>query len=185
MRIFVAIDLTEENREQLARALKPFKKLGGPIRWIPPANFHLTLKFIGETPRDRVETVARALSAIRKKNPDPLVLDFDGFGFFGRDDMIRIFWIRVADHPLLAALYQEVEDRLAGIGIPREERPFFPHLTVGRNKTRFNTKKYREQIAHSEGRSILRQPVSSFCLMLSDLQPGGAKYTTIREYDLE
>lgn len=185
MRTFIAIKLTGETQNKLVLALKPFKKISSPIRWTKPESLHLTLKFLGDIPKDKVIEITNVLLTIKKSTDEDLILNFNGFGYFGQRDLLKILWIKIASNNILTDLYNEIENRLEKIGFPMENRRFLPHLTAGRNKTRFDLKKYHQIFKDTEEQKIITQKVSSFHLMESELRPAGAEYAAIKEFNLE
>lgn len=129
MRLFTGIALAEEAKARILEALGPFRMAGAPMRWTEEDNIHLTLKFIGEVGDDQARRIAAALPAVPRFR-----LRLRGFGKFPAGDGLRVFWAGVEACPPLCALFAAVEDRLAPLGIAREERPFTPHVTLGRGK---------------------------------------------------
>ena len=122
-----------------ARALsKVTAQAGFDVAWVPAANIHLTLKFLGGIPADSVEAVrgrlARGLVA-----HEPFELEARGLGAFPDARRPRILWVGVRPSAPLAALQQEVESWMEELGFAREERDFHPHLTIGRVKGRRRT----------------------------------------------
>jgi 2'-5' RNA ligase len=183
MRMFTGIPLSDAAREKILKELKPFKKTGTPIRWTAEANIHLTLKFIGEVDEP---TAARVAEALQRGKPAlaPFRLCLRGFGKFPAGDDLHVFWAGVEESPELRALFAAVEDALAPLGIARDPRPFHPHLTLGRNKARFNFKGLYALLAEKSSLFLGEWLVSAFRLFSSRLTPDGPVYTVLKEIDL-
>lgn len=129
MRLFTGIALAEDAKAGILEALGPFRKAGAPMRWTEEENIHLTLKFIGEVGGDQARRIAAVLPAVPRFR-----LRLRGFGKFPAGDGLRVFWAGVEACPPLCALFAAIEERLAPLGIAREERPFTPHVTLGRGQ---------------------------------------------------
>ena len=184
MRIFAGIQLAETVRERIAAELKPFKAIANSIRWTESPNVHLTLKFIGEVSPARVELIREALRSA-KIPAAPFQLRIRGFGKFPAGDDLHIFWAGVEDSPPLQELFAGIEATLAFLGVARETRPFSPHITLGRNKARYNFKTLFELLAAEEDVFLAEFPVSSFQLFSSKLTPGGPLYSVLEEIPIE
>ena len=183
MRIFVGIKLDEATRENIARELKPFKKIANSIRWTEINNIHLTLKFIGEISADLLARIEASL--LPAKIPvAPFPLKISGFGKFPAGDDLHIFWAGVEATPPLRVLFAGIEDTLAPLGIARETQPFNPHITLGRNKSRYNFKTLFEMLAAKRDLFLAECQVTSFQLFSSQLTPSGPSYKILKEIPL-
>ena len=130
MRVFIAIELEAGLKEQLAsisRRLEGFCRGG---RFTERDNYHLTLKFIGEADEEQLERLRRSLDSM-VEGEEPFRLRLSELGQFPRGGR-TILWIGVEESPELKALFNKLERALGMIGISSEERPFTPHLTLGR-----------------------------------------------------
>ena len=131
MRTFVAVFPPPEVRETLARAARKLP-VSGEVRWVRPANVHLTLKFLGDVAESDLSRVAEALEAIRGRH-EPFEVALCGFGAFPSGRRARIFWAGIGEgSERLRALARDVELSLEPLGFDREARPYSPHLTLGR-----------------------------------------------------
>ncbi|HSQ35203.1 MAG TPA: RNA 2',3'-cyclic phosphodiesterase [Candidatus Binatia bacterium] len=184
MRIFVGIQLAEAVRDTIAARLAPFKAIANSIRWTKIRNIHLTLKFIGEASAAKTESITAALRAATIP-AGPFALTIRGFGKFPAGDDLHIFWAGVEDSPQLQELFAGIEAALAPLGIAREIHPFSPHITLGRNKARFNFKPIFDLLATRQDQVLAEFPVTSFQLFSSRLTPGGPLYKILKEIPLE
>lgn len=134
IRSFVAARLPEEVREDLARAQVWLRSRGVDARWVARSSMHLTLKFLGELEADVFDGVGETLCPSFEIR-GPLRLEVRGLGGFPSGNRARVVWASLGgDTAPLVRIAFEVESRVEALGIPREGRPFQPHLTLGRAK---------------------------------------------------
>lgn len=125
MRLFLAIDLPDRIRQSVADICR-----GLPgIRWLPPDQLHLTLRFIGEANETVNAAIRRGLAAI---TCPPFSLSLQGVGCFPSPRRPRVLWVGLSGGEPLMQLQREVETAVVTAGIPPEERPFSPHITLAR-----------------------------------------------------
>ncbi len=125
MRLFVALDLPSALRTRLS-----FLCGGLPgVRWVPPENLHVTLRFIGELPNWRAEEVDHALAKIRAPG---FLLQLAGVGAFDKAGRVSALYVGVERNPALEHLQAKVERALQHAGIEGERRRFVPHVTIAR-----------------------------------------------------
>jgi len=102
-----------------------------PVRWVRDGGLHITLKFYGEVPAERVEAIGEVLrQAVQGAGPIGLALG--EAGAFPTIRRARIIRLEVASEPKLELLQDRIERGSEQIGYPPEGRPFFPHVTLGR-----------------------------------------------------
>jgi 2'-5' RNA ligase len=187
MRLFVALEIPAGVRENLAALIRELRPLAPQARWIRAENLHVTLKFIGETPPEKLAAIRAALSSVR--GPGPIALDFRGLGFFPDEKRPRIFWADIAVGPeeqAMARLARAIEDSLEPLGIAREQRNFSAHLTLARfPQGPGNIEKLRAAARERAALSFGQHTTREFCLFESDLQPAAAKYTRLAAYPLD
>lgn len=125
MRLFVALDLPWEIKETLAGFVT---NLPG-ARWVPIQNFHITLRFIGETGRLQAEEIDHALAAIRVP---AFSVSLAGAGWFERAGRATSLWIGVERNDSLFHLQSKIETALRRVGLQPEKRRYNPHVTLAR-----------------------------------------------------
>jgi 2'-5' RNA ligase len=184
MRLFTGLDLPEEvvrNLEALLARLRPAAR----IQWGPPANLHITTKFIGAWPDERLADLTAALSRIPFRLAIPVHIH--KLGFYPNPHSPRILWCGV-QAPGLDALAAETDGATSAIGIPAETRPFSPHLTLARIRARVKDKPdlqpLREAIAALPSLEFGRFDARRFFLYQSILRPTGSVYTKLAEFPL-
>lgn len=131
MRTFVALNLPPEERTRLHASLEPLREKSLPVRWLPPEALHLTVKFLGDTESAAVEPVDEVLQTAAERR-SPVTLRMGGLGAFPSLRRANVLWIGVTGDAELASLQRELEPALSRLGFPREQRPFRPHITIGR-----------------------------------------------------
>jgi RNA 2',3'-cyclic 3'-phosphodiesterase len=126
MRLFVGLELPWELRQRIAM----LAGAGIPgARWVPPENYHVTLRFIGETPRYLAEEIDHALAAL-KAPAFPLALA--GIGTFAKGGRAQSLWVGVERNADMDRLRSKVDTALQRCGLEPERRRFQPHLTLAR-----------------------------------------------------
>lgn len=182
MRLFFAIDFPEPVKEQLDSDLSQLRKKYPDFKWVRKQSMHLTLKFLGEIPRQKVnEIVAKAghaLSAIENFKLTTL-----SAGFFPGKKRPRVFFAGLDSPDQLEASVTALEESLYQIGIEKENRKFHPHLTLARIK---NPHLKPHEINELENFSFASFSVSvdEIILMQSTLTPAGARYTPVQKFSL-
>ncbi len=179
MRLFTAIDLPADvlrNLEGLLARLRPTARM----KWSPLENLHITTKFIGEWPSERLNEMEAALAAVPR--PDPFPVALRGLGFFPNPHAPRVFWVGVEASPALAELARRTDLALAELGVPSEARPFSPHLTLARIKEPVPLTGLREAISRLESLDFGAFQADRFVLYRSELRPGGSVYTKLTEF---
>jgi 2'-5' RNA ligase len=156
------------------------------LRWVRPEGIHLTLKFLGETPREKVPAIGDAVrSAVRGVEPHELSLA--AMGTFGSKNAPRVLWVDLSgDVATLGRLQRQVDEALSSLGFAKEKRAFAAHLTLARVREE-SAREVAEPLA-SAVRSVnvppAVVPVQEVSLMLSKLGPGGAQYTQLESWEL-
>ncbi len=131
MRLFAAIPVPQPEREALAQAVAPLQEAGWPVRWVVRDRYHLTLKFFGETPAERLDAIVAMLVDAASDTP-PLGCAFTELGAFPASRAPRVLWAGLEAPPALELLQDRVERGADALGYPLEGRPFRPHVTLGR-----------------------------------------------------
>ena len=176
LRLFVALALPALVKTQLAA-------LAGGIpgaRWVPPENYHLTLRFIGEIEPWRAEEVDHALAAIRAPRFE---LALTGIGTFEKGGRIQSMYVNAERSEALSRLQGKVETALQRVGLEPERRRFAPHVTLARTD-RAETHKL---VSFLQAHALFRPPpvaVEHFTLFSSRLGKEAAHYVPEVEYEL-
>ncbi|HEX9241280.1 MAG TPA: RNA 2',3'-cyclic phosphodiesterase [Anaeromyxobacter sp.] len=182
-RLFVALELPDPVRRRLAALADELRRTAGrageEVRWVPPANVHLTLQFLGAVPEERVPAVEGALrDAAREARP--LSLAVRGVGGFPNARRPRVLWAGLeGDLAPLAALVAALGARLAKLGYAPEERPFSPHLTLGRAREGRGAPGLAGALAGAAQEAPAPWRATEVVLFESHLSPRGPRYEAI------
>jgi len=180
VRLFVALQIPASVRENFAAMIEEMRSIAPEPKWVRPENLHVTLKFLGETPPEKLDALRVALAAVR--TTQPLHLRFHGVGFFPNHKQPRVFWTGLTSSPDLAPLAHEIDLATAGLGFAPETRPLTPHLTLAR----FNPPAISPQLRAATEKSATCEfgtlNTATFHLIQSTLKPTGAEYTTLQSF---
>jgi 2'-5' RNA ligase len=188
-RLFIAAELPEDVLKAIGEVQNDLKRTLGTrsLRWTRPEGIHLTLKFLGDTPSDKVEAIKAGLSEAARGH-QPFDLRAQGLGCFPNLERPRVLWVGLAgDLPALKSLQADVERTISPIGFPTEGRAFSPHLTMARTSQSATRAEAGAIGAAASGydRGVLAEwRVSGIKLIRSHLKPDGAVYTSIAEAGL-
>ena len=180
VRSFISIPVSKEGIEVLERAVKRLdSEIGGQVRWVRPRGIHLTLKFMGDIPASTLERVLEALPEVTSAFT-PFEISMSGLGVFPNSRRPRVLWAGLdGDLTTLSALQIAVDQAVGKLGLPKEERPFSPHLTLGRVRRDTNEEQSRK-IGYLMSNTVLRAvppwPVERVDLMRTELDPTGSRH---------
>ncbi|RJQ67548.1 MAG: RNA 2',3'-cyclic phosphodiesterase [Desulfobacteraceae bacterium] len=179
IRTFIAFELPAAI-VQLAGALQTdLKAQGLNLRWVRPQNIHLTLKFLGEIAPARTADVAGAMRKALKAGA-PFELRVQGMGVFPGLRKPRVLWIGLGGQTdALQKVYAGLEDELAALDFPKEDRPFKAHLTLARMDRRIDAQLLLQGIQAAGGFEPKTFQASELILFQSELKPQGAIYTPL------
>ena len=180
MRLFVALEIPAAVRDNLATLIKDLRNLEPKSRWVRPENLHVTLKFIGQAPPDKLEAIRIALGGVRAVQA--VELDFRGLGFFPNEKHPRVLWANVKASTHLKSLAADIDHALEILGVPREQRAFTPHLTLARFPSPRIPEKLRNAIQQNIARKFGSLRTSEFHLIESKLKPSGAEYARLASF---
>lgn len=180
MRLFIAIEISPDVWAALASLLKEFRAIAPQVKWVRAENMHITLKFLGETDNSKLTAVQTTLSAIRSSQP--VTLDFRGLGFFPNEKRAKVFWAGLKTSANLPSLAAEIDQAMHKLGVPLEDRPFTPHLTLARFQPPGLPPKLAAAAKESASRDFGSLVAHEFHLIESKLKPAGAEYTTVQSF---
>ena len=163
MRLFAALQPSQEVLESLASVQACLRARGVSARYLDPANLHMTLAFIGQWPDD--------VSPLLPSVPQPFSLRLSRLGLFPEADVL---WAGVETSGELDALVALVRQRLDDNSIPYDRKPFVPHITLAR-KPRLPHDGLLEELPVPHAVMTVRD----VCLYRSDHLPQGMAYTVI------
>ena len=175
-RLFVAVELPEAVRHLLTKQQKNLPD----VRWTPPDNLHLTVRFIGEVAQAQAETIKTSLKSVHLQG---FSLQLNGLGFFNKGPQ-AVVWAGILPSPGLTVLKQQVDAALARhADIMADAGRFSPHITLGRMK-QADPKILKAFTGGDNVALTTAFAVQSFSLFSSVLTPGGAVHTVVGRYSL-
>lgn len=184
MRCFLAVELpsvVKARLGELAGRLRPFAK---GVRWVGPEQMHLTLHFFGDIPNERLAVIDEVVAPLCARRA-PLRLAVRGAGSFGSSGAVRVLWAGLGEESGdLRSFQSELENGLGSAGFAREERPFSPHLTLGRAREPRRDPGLQEQLAREVSFDAGAFEVDHLTLFSSQLTPGGAVYAVVKKWRL-
>lgn len=183
VRAFLAIALNESVRAVVASWQEEVRRQLPGFQWVEPGNLHLTLRFLGNTPSNRLADIEKAAAAVGA-GIGAFSLELFGVGAFPGMDAPRVLWIGARENAALSALHGSLEEVLARLGWPRESRRFRAHLTVARARDGRRTG-VAECLAPCRRRAWGTVEVTRFTLYRSTLTPEGPIYTPLAEFPLK
>ncbi|MEP7289583.1 MAG: RNA 2',3'-cyclic phosphodiesterase [Chloroflexota bacterium] len=190
LRLFIAIELPAPVMEAIENVQQRLRSMDSDhvIRWSASSGFHITLKFLGNTPIAALPEIQAHLPATLT-DIRPFTLTIAGLGAFPTLRDPRIVWAGVGGElQPLYALRDTVEREIAPLGYPTEARPFSPHLTLGRlrkDAARISIAKFGQDLGALGIAEVANWKVATVSLMLSTLKPTGAVYTQVALYKMD
>ena len=189
LRLFFGVPLPDEALLDAACALqdelREACRRGPRVKWVERPNLHLTLKFVGDTPAERLPEVIAIGEQAAAECP-AVTVDLCGAGCFPPRGAPRTLWLGLReDCPELAQLADALDRRLAEAGIAEpERRPFTAHFTIGRVKDTGGGRELREATERLCEEPVGQMTIDRFVLYSSDLTPRGPVYTKRGEFHL-
>jgi 2'-5' RNA ligase len=183
VRAFLAVDPGDELRRALAARIERYRTAGMRVTWVSAANLHLSLAFLGGIPRGTANALPGALAVACASLPR-FGCRAVGAGFFGRSTAPKIVWAGVERRPEIFALQAAAAEVCRAAGIRLEERPYSPHITLGRVREAAGWERLRDLLAHDHEREWGTLDVAAVVLMRSDLRPNGPVYSPLARLPL-
>jgi 2'-5' RNA ligase len=189
LRAFIAVDLTPEIRAQLGTLAGRLRRIPGQegLRFVAPSGIHLTLKFLGDVTPELATKVHEVLDDVGSRTP-AFVLGVRGIGCFPNARQPRVLWVGLDDpRAMLKPLQGAIEEGCARLRLPAEDRPFNPHLTIGRVRREAGAGAgafIRAVLEKEQALDLGEMPVDLIHLFRSELRPSGAVYTRLHSAQL-
>ncbi len=177
LRTFVAIEIPNNAKEQIAAVQSELKRHGDRVSWVKSTNIHLTLKFLGDVEESLIDSIGNKVQTAAEKSA-PFSADIADVGAFPNLRRARVLWAGVNGGEIeLRDLVRNLENELNDVGFPKEKRKFNPHLTIGRVKSPLSPHfmAWIKQLEFNAG----TLPGKEIVFMRSELKPTGAVYTPL------
>lgn len=185
LRAFVAIEIGDTVRAALTAETADLRRRWPRVKWVADSHVHLTLAFLGHIYPEQAEVIGSDLVALARETP-PFELSAVGLGGFGPPRSPRVVWVGVAgDVAALRAVQSQLAGALRQRGLTPEDRPFSPHLTLGRVKASGDAIGLGDWLKKQGDRSFGRIAATSIALKRSELLPAGPVYTTLVSCDFK
>jgi 2'-5' RNA ligase len=183
IRAFVALRMSAEVESAISRFVDPLRDLRSGVRWVRPANWHLTLRFLGDAvDRNLLLPLGETLNHITGQTA-PFMLHACGTGAFPNLDRPRTIWIGLVSEQLLQ-LARHVESAAVQAGFAPEGRPYTPHLTIGRVRDLHGWPRIREVLHESPNQDFGSALISEMILYRSILGGEASQYQALAHYQL-
>lgn len=184
MRLFVSVDLPPELADPVADLQADFADAAG-LDFVDPSQVHLTLKFLGDTPERRVDSVVSALErAVETADVGPFEATFEGLGVFPSLEYISVLWLGVGRGTAeFEALQAPIEAELVDLGFSPEDHEFTPHVTLARMKHAGGKELVQERV-ETEDPTVGTMTVEAVRLTESTLTADGPVYETVASVEL-
>jgi len=183
LRSFIAVEIPGEIQRAIQRSTASLQNtLPKPmVRWVATQNLHLTLKFMGDVTPEGLDHLAEALAAglVMQRSFDMPVA---GLGMFPTSQRPKIIWVGLEAPAALAGLQQNVDAIASRIGFRAEDRPYSPHLTLGRvgqSASQTDLARIRTAIGAVSIGKLGTVHVEALTIFKSDLRPGGPIYSPL------
>lgn len=185
LRLFIAIPVIPKLKRKFFNLANQLKSTGADVKWVAEENFHITLKFLGDTPEEKtgvlIETLEETLSHF-----EPFRMKFHGVGVFPNLRHPKVVWVGLgAAHREIADMAQAVENALEPLGFEKESRPFKSHLTIGRVRSTSGSPDFGKQIDRLKDFDGGNMKLEEIHLMKSELTGSGPIYTVLHTFPLK
>lgn len=182
-RTFVAVNISPG--QQLSGLIKDVREhlQGEYINWVDERIFHLTLKFLGNTPVRDLDKIGMSLQKIAENQP-VFEISVGGFGFFQQYNNPSVIFCKIGGNQQLVSLAKSIDLAMGSFGFAPETRVFHPHLTLGRVKKAVDNHKYNELSVKHKSSDIQLVTVNELYFYESILQPRGPIYKPLKIFNL-
>ncbi len=184
MRLFVSIDLPDDLAQAIADLQSEFSAASG-LRFTDPGQTHVTLKFLGEVPTERLPELESALeTAVADSGIDPFETEYGGLGVFPSFGHISVLWLGVrAGSSKMSRLHEAIERETVELGFDPADHAFTPHATIAR-MDHAGGKELVQNLVRERDPTVARTTVTDVTLKKSELGPEGPVYSTVASFPL-
>ncbi len=184
IRSFLAIELPRPIIKKIEEVQEDLRSAHADVRWVNPEKIHLTLKFFGNIEESRIDPIFKSIEE-PIRNTLPFSLKVRGVGAFPHLKNPRVIWMGLVDgREVLVSFQKQIETQLEKIGFQPEDRPFHPHLTLGRMRSSRGKEELVERMEKHREEEFGTFQVERLVLFKSDLRPTGPIYTPLKEMKL-
>ena len=181
IRLFIAVSIPRSHRERIADQIAGFRAKVTNARWTDIENQHVTLKFLGPTPTDRLADIQKVCTMVAAGRP-PVSVTLTGIGAFPSRSRIRVLWVGLDDPDgTLAGIAADLDRALEPLGYAAEARAFTPHLTLARFRLPVPLK---GGLPEFDLEDLPAFTIDTVELFRSHLSPKGARYEMLEKFPL-
>lgn len=183
MRLFIAINFPAGIKRNIRNNIQDLILAYPKISWTKTENIHLTLKFLGSVDEKKISVISDAIKNITETE-ETFFLDFTGFGFFDRNDLI--VWVGIKNSSELQNVVARIETSMEIIGFAGEKRNYSPHVTLGRARNLSEEERLKFKLSLKKHSQTVKSSykVSEIILMQSTLSPHGSIYNPVEKFTL-
>ena len=184
IRAFIAIRVSSEVERAIEYLIAQIRSHDDGVKWVAPANLHLTLKFLG--PAVALEQIHRIQAELENIAADTLAFEVAASGVGGFPDLRRpnVLWVGLRSDPL-NELATRIDEAAARGGFEREQRAFNPHLTIGRLKRPRLHSHTREALEAAKNRDFGASTIREMTLYRSITTAGGPTYEALAKFQFK
>lgn len=184
IRCFIAIELSEEIKNTLAKIESELQRNIQGVKWVNPDNIHLTLKFLGQIEKEAIEEIKKILDEITA-TARPFKIRLSQIGAFPNPNQPRVIWVGIDDGTKESShLANLIEEKIVPLGIEKEDRAFHPHLTLARIKFLKDKSSVKNAFASLKVPQV-EMTAAKIALFQSTLTPEGPIYTVLETADFK
>ena len=183
IRSFLAIELPKPILKKIEEVQADLRAAHADVRWVSPEKIHLTLKFFGSIEESRIDSIFKSIEE-SVRSTSPFSLEVRGVGAFPSMKSPRVIWLGLENGQSLTSLQKQIETQLEKIGFQSEDRPFHPHLTLGRTKSSRGKNELVGRMEKHREEEFGDLQVERVILFKSDLKPSGPIYTALGDLKL-
>jgi 2'-5' RNA ligase len=183
IRSFLAIELPKPILRKIEEVQADLRSAHADVRWVNPEKIHLTLKFFGNIEESRIDSIFKSIEE-PVRSTLPFSLKVRGVGAFPSTKSPRVIWLGLINGQSLTSLQKQIGTQLEKIGFQPEDRPFQPHLTLGRTKSSRGKDELAGRMEKHKEEEFGDFQVERVILFKSDLKPSGPIYTPLGDLKL-
>lgn len=185
VRVFVAVNVTAQIRSQAQEVIAALSHADAKVGWAKPDGMHLTLKFLGEIPRDDLDLIKQTICDVLSNTRD-FAICVEGLGRFPEQGPPRVIWLGIKEGAEeLAVMAKNIDSALVKLGFPGENRPWQPHITLGRVHSTFRTQDLIKIMQSTPITGMEPYNAGTVWLMRSQLGRGNPIYTNLAGWELK
>jgi len=181
VRCFLAIELPEPTLNELQELRSRIVLPQFDVRWVKLENIHLTVRFFGEIPFEDIKRLSEAIR-LGAQEIDPFRIVIKGVGAFPNIGNPRVIWTGIEDPAPIVRLEQSISKELDQISWPPPDKPFRPHMTLGRVRSDRGRRELRECVERNKDTTVGEFQANHISLIKSDLHRAGPLYTVLDRF---